>query len=177
MTIPVPPLRARLSDLGLLVASFLGGDERAWDLMPPEQRRELETYAWPGNVRELRNFVERMRHLGAGAFPPDLMRGPVSLLGVDPIRPSSPPADPRVAGAADEAVDIGRPFKEMKEELVERFEKAYLERLLEKSGWNIARAARDAQLDRKYFYDLLRKHGLERQTGGSGRGDPGKDST
>ncbi len=176
MTIPVPPLRARLSDLSLLVASFLGGDESAWDLMPPEQRRELETYAWPGNVRELRNFVERMRHLGAGAFPPDLMRGPIPLLAKDGTRPSAPPADTRAIGA-DEAVDIGRPFKEMKEALVERFERAYLERLLEKSGWNIARAARDAQLDRKYFYDLLRKHGLERQGGGSGRGDPGKEST
>ena len=173
MTIPVPPLRARLSDLSLLIASFLSGDETAWDRMPPAQRHELESYAWPGNVRELRNFVERMRHLGAGAFPPDLMRGPVPLLGVDPTRPSAPPP---AAAAPGGDVDIGRPFKEMKEELVERFERAYLERLLEKSGWNIARAARDAQLDRKYFYDLLRKHGLERQSG-SGRGDPGKEST
>ncbi|MBI2892022.1 MAG: sigma 54-dependent Fis family transcriptional regulator [Deltaproteobacteria bacterium] len=168
MTVPIPPLRARVADLPLLVASFLGGDESAWDRMPADQRAELEAHPWPGNVRELRNFVERLRHLGAGAFPPD------TLGNLEAARPSFSPARSAPPGPAE--VDIERPFKEVKEELVERFERQYLERLLERSGWNIAKAARDAKLDRKYFYDLLRKHGLERQ-GTPGRGEPGKEPT
>ena len=52
------------------------------------------------------------------------------------------------------------PFKEAKEELISAFEHEYLKRLLKRSDGRIAPAAREAGLNRKYFYDLLRKHGL-----------------
>jgi two-component system, NtrC family, response regulator AtoC len=62
-TIDVPPLRARLGDIELLVDSFL--DEVARRRDTPRLRvtsaamRSLLAYPWPGNVRELRAEVER----------------------------------------------------------------------------------------------------------------------
>jgi DNA-binding NtrC family response regulator len=56
-------------------------------------------------------------------------------------------------------------FKDAKDQLVSAFEREYLARLIQRSGGNIAKAARDADLDRKYLYSLLKKYGL---AGGSG---------
>jgi DNA-binding NtrC family response regulator len=44
--------------------------------------------------------------------------------------------------------------------LVRAFEREYLTRLLAKTRGNIAKAARDAELDRKHLYSLLHKYGL-----------------
>jgi DNA-binding NtrC family response regulator len=54
----------------------------------------------------------------------------------------------------------GGPFKDCKEELIRQFEREYLTRLLARNQRNIAKSAREAQLDRKYLYALLEKHGL-----------------
>lgn len=60
--IEVPPLRARKSDIPLLVAYFIkelaGG--RLPCRMSQEAHEEFFSYPWPGNVRELRNAVERL---------------------------------------------------------------------------------------------------------------------
>lgn len=73
LSIVVPPLRDRGTDLQLLVAYFM-------DRLSAEMRLErvellhkdweaLENYSWPGNVRELRNVIERTLLLGS--LPPD----------------------------------------------------------------------------------------------------------
>lgn len=62
LTLMLPPLRMRQSDIPLLVRKFLA--EMRPDLSETEIRdisrlSILSNYAWPGNVRELRNLVER----------------------------------------------------------------------------------------------------------------------
>ncbi len=57
------------------------------------------------------------------------------------------------------------PFKVCKDELVRAFEREYLTRLLGRTKGNIARAAREAELDRKHLYSLLHKYGLVRSDG------------
>jgi acetyltransferase len=57
-------------------------------------------------------------------------------------------------------VNYGGPFKDVKDDLVRAFEREYLTRLLAKTRGNIAKAARDAGLDRKHLYSLLHKYGL-----------------
>ena len=62
--IHVPPLRERLEDIPMLVASFLTESEKAGletrKTITPEGIETLCNYNWPGNVRELKNFIERL---------------------------------------------------------------------------------------------------------------------
>ena len=63
LAIDIPPLRARIEDVPLLIqdmvhkrARRLGRRAQAID---PQSLSELSNYSWPGNVRELENLVER----------------------------------------------------------------------------------------------------------------------
>jgi DNA-binding NtrC family response regulator len=62
-------------------------------------------------------------------------------------------------------VEYSGPFKECKDGLVRAFEREYLTRLLSHTRGNIARAAREAELDRKHLYSLLHKYGLVQSEG------------
>jgi len=63
MHIPVPPLRERREDIGLLLDHFIERNNNRLGTsirgINPEARRILMSYPWPGNVRELENTVER----------------------------------------------------------------------------------------------------------------------
>jgi len=64
----MPPLRERLEDIGLLVASFSRALSATLGVAPyefsGEELTRLQSYSWPGNVRELKNLVERTLLLG-----------------------------------------------------------------------------------------------------------------
>jgi transcriptional regulator with GAF, ATPase, and Fis domain len=66
----VPPLRARRSDIPLLVAFFITRlAKRLGKPLEGASRRTVERlmgYGWPGNVRELENVVERAAILSPG---------------------------------------------------------------------------------------------------------------
>ncbi|MCP4676363.1 MAG: FHA domain-containing protein [Deltaproteobacteria bacterium] len=142
--IEVPPLKDRREDIPLLCDHFLkeSQGDHAWSRLTPALQQELSSYAWPGNLRELRNVLERMQCVG-----PDGM--PITGREAENNAESLPLS-----------FDFDRPFKEAKEELIDAFEREYLDKLLNRSKGRIAPAAREAGLNRKYFYDLLRKHGL-----------------
>ncbi len=145
LDVDVPPLRKRSEDIPLLVNYFLEDTKgsNAWSRMAPTLREEFETYPWPGNLRELRNVLERIQCIGPDGFP------------------TAPEEDTIEDEGLPLAFDLDRPFKEAKEELIDTFEREYLQRLLDRSDGRVAPAAREAGLNRKYFYDLLRKHGLQ----------------
>jgi len=68
--IDLPPLRERLSDVGLLAEHFLrriGEQEGKYKTFTPEALEQLARYSWPGNVRELRNAVHRAYVMAHGA--------------------------------------------------------------------------------------------------------------
>jgi DNA-binding NtrC family response regulator len=119
-----------------------------WNRLSQVQREQFEHHTWPGNVRELRNAVERLKHV---ADIPELASESF-------LREYSGPAAEKDAESLP--VRYTGPFKEAKDELVRAFEREYLTRLLSKTRGNIAKAARDAGLDRKHLYSLLHKHGL-----------------
>jgi len=61
--ITVPPLRARVEDISLLVEHFVqkfaSQQNKVIDTIPDEVMKALEAHQWPGNVRELQNVIER----------------------------------------------------------------------------------------------------------------------
>lgn len=64
VTIELPPLRDRGSDMGLLFRKFASDFADKYQ-MPPIRLTEdalelLEAYTWPGNVRQLKNLAERL---------------------------------------------------------------------------------------------------------------------
>ena len=65
--LPLPALRERDEDVGLLLDHYLNQFARRFSKQikgfSPHARRMLERYAYPGNVRELRNIVEYAANL------------------------------------------------------------------------------------------------------------------
>lgn len=111
--IEVPPLRARTSDIPLLVRSF--ADKFSTKLgkhlsdIPQQTMDRLVTYAWPGNVRELANIIERAAILSPGP-----------LLQIDEgIFQSNMTAEPDASGTLEE------------------IERSYALRVLQETDWVI----------------------------------------
>ncbi|GMV03976.1 MAG: sigma-54-dependent Fis family transcriptional regulator [Gemmatimonadota bacterium] len=136
--IEAPPLRTRRSDIPLLANHFLERFARQMDKritrISPEAMKALEAYDWPGNVRELSNAIERAMVVGHGpAIRPDDL--PVRSL-------------PRVA--PDEADSLAE------------MERQHVASVLEKTEWNITRAAEALRIDRVTVYNKIKKYGLKR---------------
>jgi len=69
VSIKLPPLRERKSDIPLLVNFFLekfSEPGRAFRSISEDAMRRLMAYDWPGNVRELENAIARAIALGSG---------------------------------------------------------------------------------------------------------------
>jgi DNA-binding NtrC family response regulator len=149
--IQVPPLRQRTGDLERLVAMFLerAGAPQLASQVGGAALERLGRYHWPGNVRELRNVITRAVAL---AGPDDDFQSLPFVL-----RPTIAAPEVLTAFKAD------RPFHEAKDALVDRFERAYLEDLVQRAAGNLSQAARLAGLERKFLYKLLDRAGLRQK--------------
>jgi transcriptional regulator with GAF, ATPase, and Fis domain len=147
----VPALRERKEDLPLLVKAFLAKmDGGAAGFAEPDDRMlaQLANHDWPGNVRELRNVLERGFYLAPQGGPE-----PVRIVAV-------PQASETQAAATAPAFDENLSYRGNKEQFENDFERRYLTWLMERSQGNISRAAREADMDRKYLHKLLKKHNI-----------------
>jgi len=142
--ITIPPLRARLEDIPLLVDRFLGDARTTTGAVGPELLRDLESRPWPGNVRELRNFVERAVAFGT--------EHAIALLDAPRTSPEVDPA--RLPIAYD------RPLHEARQRLGELFEREYVRALKARHPGNMTAMAEHAGVDRAYLYRIIRRHGL-----------------
>jgi DNA-binding NtrC family response regulator len=147
----MPPLRQRPEDIVGLATRLLAGKVPPGDKITGKNLEQLVGYSWPGNVRELRNVLERAVALargpgGAPASFADLVinLGPVSTT-------------PATLGMTFPGVDVPLPYKEAKAQLLESFERAYIEALLARSRGQVSQAAAAAGLSRKHLYDLMRR--------------------
>jgi two-component system, NtrC family, response regulator GlrR len=149
--IEVPPLHERRQDLDLLLEAFIKAFSGQYSLPPVTFEsgalEALRSHRWPGNVRELENCVRYLTclQLARPARESDL-----------PFRTQSrePPA------FREELFD--KPFREAKRSLVTNFEKEYLQRALAASDGNLSEAARSSGKARRAFFELMRKHSLQR---------------
>jgi transcriptional regulator with GAF, ATPase, and Fis domain len=146
-TVNLPPLRDRREDIPLLVNAFAG--EAVWEQLSPQVQEQFLSHTWPGNVRELRNALERAKHIAV-----------IPELSSEPLIRGSPSSSAPAASGDILPVNYRDAFKDCKDELIRRFEREYLTRILARTKGNVAKAAREAALDRKHLYSLLHKYGL-----------------
>jgi len=154
--IELPPLRERRDDFPLLTEHLLRSApfDHGVSRVSAEVERVFEAWRWPGNVRELRNVLLRaipfcdgpvieLRHL------PDALQRPA---------PTDADAEPSAAGVPLPGTDLS--LKEAREQLIEAFERRYLEDLLDTCDGNLSKAARIAGVDRKTISRMLKRHGV-----------------
>jgi len=137
LEVVLAPLAERKEDVLPLAAHFLAlfaaeADTEAVGFAP-EARAALLDEAWPGNVSELRERVrQEVRMAGSGAVSAEALM---------------------LSARADRVPS----FREAKR----AFESRYVESLLRLCDGNISQAARLAKKDRKDFYDVIRRTGVD----------------
>jgi len=145
VSIELPPLRERGEDLLLLAHHLLG--KHGSRLGKPGMRfagdalEALSAYEFPGNIRELENAVER----AAIMTPGDVVTAQALPA---QFRPTS--SRPRARSLIDVSFNEAR----------SRFERSYLDQVLEESAGNLSQAARRSGMDRSNFRRLLERHGV-----------------
>ena len=121
LSVYLPPLRERRSDIPLLVRTFIAEFARTHDRqfkgITPEATQILVEADWPGNVRQLKNLIESMVVLApegeirASDIPPDVRERSMTL----PVR--IPPMRQEQGAGSQELEFIFRTLVELKMQL------------------------------------------------------------
>jgi DNA-binding NtrC family response regulator len=150
IALEIPPLRARTGDVRVLSHHFL--NECALRYGPASRffheatLCRLGEYSWPGNVRELQNLVHRAFLLSEG----DELR--VAMPG-----PSTPPSS-TYSPSHDGLDELN--YRAAKSRVLQEFDRAYLTRLIQRTGGNVTKAAQLAGKERRAFGRLLKQYGI-----------------
>ena len=139
--ITMPPLRDRLEDIPLLVHFFVDKITKrlgkSVQTIPVHVMDTLLQYHWPGNIRELENVLERAVINTSGP----------KLRLVDDLKPRH--KDPQKS-----------------EQTLENFEREYIKRVLEQTGWKVSgknSAAEILGLDRSTLRARMRKLNIDKR--------------
>ena len=153
MSITIPPLCHRKTDILLLFNHFLEKIGRDWNCkfqVNLDVYDYLAEYAWPGNVRELQNVVERAANLAENGVisvrqlpvelysPLSYAPGPVAL-------PASPKCDTR----------------EQRQKTTRETEKTKITDLLNQHGGNVSKVAREMGISRNTLYNKMRSYDIQ----------------
>ncbi|MDA8099161.1 MAG: sigma-54 dependent transcriptional regulator [Nitrospiraceae bacterium] len=148
----LPSLRDRFDDVPLLAAHFLrkycAKNQRGEKTLSPEALSALCSYSYPGNVRELENMIERAVIMEKGDT---IQRADLGFSA--PLRKVLPPGPDG---------DL-QPFRKMKSDVVEQFEREYLSQLLRRYKGNLSRSAQHAGMNIKNFHEKMARYGLKRE--------------
>jgi two-component system NtrC family response regulator len=142
ITIRLPPLRERRSDIALLarhIAARVADDYGLGEvLLTPSALDWLGNQAWPGNIRQLKQTLERTL----------LLAGKAQLTQADFV--------------ATSAVDEGAPGGRLGVDgmTLEQVERLMIEQALRQHSGNISRVAKALGLSRTALYRRLERHGL-----------------
>ncbi len=151
--IELPPLRKRLDDIPLLAHHFLQIYSKRYgkpiEGVAPETMVLLQEFGWPGNVRQLEHTIARA----------------LIMETTEQLTPQSLPKELRdgqnMLGRSLNASYTNMSFRDAKQHVLDRFEKRYIQSVLEQADQNISHAARLAGMDRANFRRLLKKNDVE----------------
>jgi two-component system, NtrC family, response regulator len=139
VTLKIPPLRERATDIALLAKSFLleaaSQHRRRVSRLNADAMKALEHHSWPGNVRELQNRVSR------------------AVIMADASHVTA--ADLELSEAAAAA-----PFSRTLKEAREMVERELIDSALRRHNNKIAPAAHELGISRPTFYELMEKLGM-----------------
>jgi DNA-binding NtrC family response regulator len=142
VTVKLPPLRDRQEDIPHLARFFLERFSRRYGKSlsgSPRFYEALLSQRWPGNVRQLKNVMERLTALHPGGV----------------LQPEDVEEDLQPSEAAGGLSTL--PWKDAREQYLASFESSYAQAVLVRCGGNVSAAAREAGVDRKTFYLLLKR--------------------
>src|SRR5579859_777014 len=159
--IECPPLRARGEDIEVLAMHFLQkaalASARQVRAIAPEALDALKAYNWPGNIRQLEWALERAVVLGESDnvelqdLPPEVLQ---------PARGTTDVP----AGASSTATFVPAPARQpvISEVSWEEHEKAKILEALERTNWNITRAAQLLGMTFRTLQYRLEKFGIKK---------------
>jgi two-component system NtrC family response regulator len=145
VSLTIPPLRERVSDIPLLVNHFLKKFREGKDpiRIQPAVLEHLKTYPWHGNIRELSSVVQQMmlfcngHSLAVNDLPPHLHFNPMS--------------DPEETGG-----------KVPLTKMVSDLEKKWILEKLKEGGWNQEKTAKLLGITRKMLMNRIKKYHIEK---------------
>ena len=144
VSIHIPPLRERKSDIPLLVSYFMEKycteTKKKIIRISGAAMKMLIEYNWPGNVRELSNVIER-----AIIF----CKGTEIIL-------DNLPED--IKKASQKKV-FGLSLSSMSLPLTESI---LIRRVLEETNWNLKQAAMELEIARGTLYSKIKKYGIDK---------------
>ncbi len=152
VTLRIPPLRERKSEILELARAFLEDNARELGHLPlplsARARDLLLGYSWPGNIRELKNVMERASLLAIG----------------DEILPEHLPVEKMSTDwRAVPREEDGRPLTEEDlERMMDEEERRRILEALDKCGGNQTRAADLLGISRRTLSKRLNKYGVPR---------------
>jgi two-component system NtrC family response regulator len=157
ITVRLPPLRERRSDIALIATRLVAELARDYGLgeaaLTPAALEWLSAQDWPGNIRQLRQALERTLLLAnkplldaADFRDGERLRGDAAM-GREDLAAAASAAGTRGAGA-------GAPLT------LEQAERRMIEQVLAQHEGNISRVAKALGLSRAALYRRLEKHGL-----------------
>jgi Nif-specific regulatory protein len=145
LPVRVPSLSERREDIPLIAAHICERTSISQRLPHLEfstgARRALETADWPGNVRQLQNRVQEALIRAAGEGARAIERRHLFL---------------------DEGPEPTSTEMTL-QEATRRFQKQFVERILQETGWKFTEAARRLDISRSHLYNLISAFGLGRK--------------
>lgn len=144
MSLDLPPLRDRGSDIELLIRHFLGSDHEIDDVA----MQALAGNHWPGNIRQLINTLERAKILADD--------GHITL---DDL-----PSDLRCVSTASDtsnwvALTASSSASSSVGSLI-ALEREHIAEVLHRENGNKSKAARALGIERRKLYRMMKKHGI-----------------
>ncbi len=153
-----PPLRDRGEDIDILAHHFMRKAAlvagRRVEKISPAALQALRSYSWPGNIRQLEWAMERAVVLGESEvielrdLPPEILQRPAAS-----VAPGAAVTGATAEGALEPIIPEGS---------WESHEKAKIVEALQRSNWNITRAAQLLGMTFRTLQYRLEKFGIKR---------------
>jgi len=150
VNIHLPPLRERRTDIPLLAAHFIAVQNSKFGTrvkgLDHDALAAVTHYDWPGNIRQMKNVIEASMAMESGEY----LTFPVLSQFIE-----VPDAGMTLAGEETGEGDYSAAMA--------RFEAEYLKGLLNRCGWNVEGAARDAGMNMATMYRKIKKYSLRKE--------------